>query len=491
MPLTIIWAIQLVSDLVSPQKDSLSKAPKLASKLTRHSIAGKIGSSSRQTQAPRPEFAKRKKASSTLPLSSSSLSLAPTQRSERPIASFVGPAHTPDFLCAFCRGTTERHGLTKAPELLISCVECGSSGHPSCMKWSRNKLKTRVAQQYNWRCMECKTCEVCCEKGDDSKIMFCDRCDRGWHLYCLRPPLLKPPRGRWECPTCVALGMHVREELANGSKHGDKHSLSTSALAATPLASSFGAWEAGPNVGSASVHGEYSAATFSGPMHASSPLPTDCGSDGEGVPAAGSMKRRADAHRKGGRVRKPIDLDRSYELSNSPQRSDSPNIQARNGRASPMSANGSVDRSQKKREELKSQSIVLRLKLSSKTRPEHSGRGMGKGRAPIGVNRHDANAQPVNGAYTTGNGPAIARDDGLAEDGSESGDSGSSIPTPRALSSSHSSGDENDESEEEDAFGGVLEAAEADTSKTAPQEEDKQLFEKSKLSAEVCCLSCG
>lgn len=92
------------------------------------------------------------------------------------------------------------------------------AGHPNCMKWSRNTRKIAVAQEYNWRCMECKTCEDCCEKGDDvsldgsqapfamilltderdiqSQIMFCDRCDRGWHLYCLDPPLQKPPKGK-------------------------------------------------------------------------------------------------------------------------------------------------------------------------------------------------------------------------------------------------------------------------------------------------------
>ncbi|WFD34647.1 histone acetyltransferase [Malassezia cuniculi] len=51
--------------------------------------------------------------------------------------------------------------------------------------------------------MECKVCEVCADKGDDAQIMFCDLCDRGWHLYCLDPPLTKPPRGKWYCPTCT------------------------------------------------------------------------------------------------------------------------------------------------------------------------------------------------------------------------------------------------------------------------------------------------
>ncbi len=37
-----------------------------------------------------------------------------------------------------------------------------------------------------------------------AQLMFCDGCDRGWHLYCLSPPLAKPPKGQWQCPTCEA-----------------------------------------------------------------------------------------------------------------------------------------------------------------------------------------------------------------------------------------------------------------------------------------------
>lgn len=70
------------------------------------------------------------------------------------------------------------------------------------MGWDKSGKKLSVVRTYNWHCMECKTCEVCSEKGDDEQIMFCDRCDRGWHLYCLRPALDKPPRGTWLCPMC-------------------------------------------------------------------------------------------------------------------------------------------------------------------------------------------------------------------------------------------------------------------------------------------------
>lgn len=72
------------------------------------------------------------------------------------------------------------------------------------MHWDHAGKKLAAVQTYDWHCMECKTCEVCLDKGDDEQIMFCDGCDRGWHLYCLRPALEAPPRGKWYCPTCVA-----------------------------------------------------------------------------------------------------------------------------------------------------------------------------------------------------------------------------------------------------------------------------------------------
>ncbi|EGN99105.1 hypothetical protein SERLA73DRAFT_160636 [Serpula lacrymans var. lacrymans S7.3] len=57
-------------------------------------------------------------------------------------------------------------------------------------------------RSYDWKCLECKNCEVCREKGDDERILFCDFCDRGWHMDCLQPPLQESPPGKWHCPYC-------------------------------------------------------------------------------------------------------------------------------------------------------------------------------------------------------------------------------------------------------------------------------------------------
>lgn len=31
------------------------------------------------------------------------------------------------------------------------------------------------------------------------QLLFCDDCDRGYHMYCLSPPLSEPPEGKSVC----------------------------------------------------------------------------------------------------------------------------------------------------------------------------------------------------------------------------------------------------------------------------------------------------
>src|SRR5690606_29692042 len=40
-------------------------------------------------------------------------------------------------------------------------------------------------------------------RNAQEKMMFCDDCDRGYHMYCLKPPYMSLPLGDWSCPDCV------------------------------------------------------------------------------------------------------------------------------------------------------------------------------------------------------------------------------------------------------------------------------------------------
>lgn len=68
-----------------------------------------------------------------------------------------------------------------------------STGHPSCLDLGQ---LGDVIRSYAWKCVECKSCEVCQEKGHDVRtcfcqssfpsdmdiqthMLFCDVCDRG------------------------------------------------------------------------------------------------------------------------------------------------------------------------------------------------------------------------------------------------------------------------------------------------------------------------
>ncbi|EKX54180.1 hypothetical protein GUITHDRAFT_63712 [Guillardia theta CCMP2712] len=49
-------------------------------------------------------------------------------------------------------------------------------------------------------------CCVCQSPGDASRLLLCDDCDDGYHIYCLDPPLKRIPHGTWSCPGCDRTG---------------------------------------------------------------------------------------------------------------------------------------------------------------------------------------------------------------------------------------------------------------------------------------------
>lgn len=105
-----------------------------------------------------------------------------------------------DKVCQKCQGDEVENKKTGRPEVILTCEDCGLRGHPSCMILPN--LDPSILQAYQWKCSDCKTCEVCNEKGDEARMVLCDGCDRGWHLDCLDPPLDAPPNDRWFCPKC-------------------------------------------------------------------------------------------------------------------------------------------------------------------------------------------------------------------------------------------------------------------------------------------------
>lgn len=116
--------------------------------------------------------------------------------------------------CSVCFGGEFVNDLGDV-ESLIKCSQCGSLTHPTCLELTPDMVK--VIKTYNWQCMDCKTCTSCSDPYDEDKMMFCDRCDRGYHTFCVG--LDNIPSGNWICPSCTP---YVNGK--NSNSHASTHS---------------------------------------------------------------------------------------------------------------------------------------------------------------------------------------------------------------------------------------------------------------------------
>uniref|UniRef100_A0A914YML7 PHD-type domain-containing protein n=1 Tax=Panagrolaimus superbus TaxID=310955 RepID=A0A914YML7_9BILA len=93
--------------------------------------------------------------------------------------------------CSVCKKTTT--AASKQP--VIQCVTCLNFMHPECLEMSSSMVQ--VVRQYSWSCIDCKKCTECMKPDNEDAMMCCDRCDRGYHTFCLG--LKNPPTGTWIC----------------------------------------------------------------------------------------------------------------------------------------------------------------------------------------------------------------------------------------------------------------------------------------------------
>jgi hypothetical protein len=51
-------------------------------------------------------------------------------------------------------------------------------------------------------------CEKCRSTTDEERMVLCDMCDSGYHIYCLEPKLKAIPEGEWICKVCLSVCRH-------------------------------------------------------------------------------------------------------------------------------------------------------------------------------------------------------------------------------------------------------------------------------------------
>ncbi|KAH8318439.1 hypothetical protein KR074_010303 [Drosophila pseudoananassae] len=118
--------------------------------------------------------------------------------------------------CGVCLRSQHRNARDM-PEAFIRCYSCRRRVHPSCVDMPQ-RMVGRV-RNYNWQCAGCKCCIKCRSNQRPGKMLFCEQCDRGYHIYCLGLRTVPdgecsdPSRneqevkyifskGRWSCERC-------------------------------------------------------------------------------------------------------------------------------------------------------------------------------------------------------------------------------------------------------------------------------------------------
>ncbi|XP_067118416.1 uncharacterized protein [Centruroides vittatus] len=102
--------------------------------------------------------------------------------------------------CDYCLLTSASNNQG-VPEELLVCKDCNAKAHPSCMDYSP-ELAER-SRMFPWQCIDCKTCSICEDPGNADSMLFCDACDRGFHMGCHSPAISEKPNGKWMCAYCA------------------------------------------------------------------------------------------------------------------------------------------------------------------------------------------------------------------------------------------------------------------------------------------------
>eukprot|EP00794_Sanderia_malayensis_P020094 gene20094-22064_t len=89
-------------------------------------------------------------------------------------------------------------------ECVTSCLERWESSLMSATNFSQIFIHLNTLDRsimWDKSALNAK-CRLCRKKGDAVKMLLCDGCDRGFHMYCLRPSVRKIPEGDWFCIDC-------------------------------------------------------------------------------------------------------------------------------------------------------------------------------------------------------------------------------------------------------------------------------------------------
>ena len=86
--------------------------------------------------------------------------------------------------------------------------------HRCVFGWDEKKdLPVIFCESHGEKTFASVHCEVCNRSDNDDLLLLCDECNKGYHTFCLNPPLkscdncfqsfVDIPEGDWYCPECL------------------------------------------------------------------------------------------------------------------------------------------------------------------------------------------------------------------------------------------------------------------------------------------------
>ena len=116
--------------------------------------------------------------------------------------------------CQICGASDSSSGLKGDDLRLVFCASCGEAFHRYCIhtveatssgaQSTFDSCITKISD--DWKCINCSSCAECGVNsgGDDEEYVYCDSCDRAYHLGCIIPAMRSAPSGKWFCKVSVS-----------------------------------------------------------------------------------------------------------------------------------------------------------------------------------------------------------------------------------------------------------------------------------------------
>ena len=129
------------------------------------------------------------------------MTVAPTAKVRRPV----------DWSCTFCMSSTTKD--------IVTCWHCRVESRHRCCVNLESKLGACSAAKNEWICDRCVletagfdrmdyvVCGRCGDGDSEDKMLLCDSCSSGYHIFCLVPALTEVEAAAltsWYCPSCIA-----------------------------------------------------------------------------------------------------------------------------------------------------------------------------------------------------------------------------------------------------------------------------------------------